>query len=239
MNPNPQPPPAAPAAPVVRGPVPWEQRDQLGLFPAFWAQLKETILEPTRFWQTVRPEGSAGDPFFYAWLITAIAGIGGIPYNAFNFWIQKNQFKTLPPSMLNDPGMKQFMSIFEWLWTHPFLAAGGTAVLMIVMFPVNFAIHAGLVHLGTMIFGLRKGDFTTTVRALGYASAPNILMVIPIVGGFAGFYTLVLQVWGLRDMHEGTTGKAIGSVIWYTLLLVCCVMCGAMAAVMSIASRVR
>jgi hypothetical protein len=237
-----EPEPAAPpaVAPVAKGPVPWERRDELGLVGAFVAQLKETILEPTRFWATLRAEGSAGEPFMFAWLVIAIGSIGSIPYNAFNFYIQKNQFKNFPPGMMNDPSMKQFLSIFEWFSDHPLLASVGSAVMVILSFPIGFAITAGLVHLGAIMFGLRtKYDFATTVRVLGYASAASIFMVVPIVGGFAGIYVIVLEIWGLRELHEGTTGKAILARLWMVLLAFCCGMCGAIAAASMIASRVR
>jgi hypothetical protein len=231
--------PTCRALPSARAQVPWERRAELGVASAFWAQLKESTLEPTRFWKTVQPEGSAMDAFIYGWLVTVIAAVGSAPYQAFNFWSQKGQFKNFPPGTFDSPAMKPFLDVIDWLSSHALLAAVLLTVVTVVMFPINFVMHAGLVHLGTMITGLRRYSFATTVRALGYASGPNVLLVIPVVGGLASIYTLVLQVWGLRDLHEGTTGKAIVSVIWYVLLAMCCGFLAAIGLGMAAASRIH
>ena len=130
-----------------------------------------------------------------------------------------------------------FMEGFAWLVEHPVLAGGIITVWAIAMFPVNFFITTGLAHLGCIITGMRNHPISVTVRALGYASASNIALVIPVVGGFGGIYTLVLQIWGLRELQQGTTGKAIFAILWWLLIFFCCAFTAAIAGVAMVASK--
>lgn len=221
-------------ADAQRGLVPWERRDELGLATAFWQQLKETIFEPTRFWATVDRTRPAGEAFWFAWLVQTVACLGAMPYQAFNIWLQGAQLKQLQKTFGSS---NPFMEGFAWLVEHPVLAGGIITVWAIAMFPVNFFITTGLAHLGCIITGMRNHPISVTVRALGYASASNIALVIPVVGGFGGIYTLVLQIWGLRELQQGTTGKAIFAILWWLLIFMCCGITAAIAGVAMVASK--
>ncbi len=217
-----------------RGLVPWERREELGLVTAFWQQLKDTIFQPTKFWATVDRNRPAGEAFWFAWLVQTVACIGALPYQAFNFWLQGGQFKQMQQTLGSSNPVAEF---FTWFGEHPFVAASAFTVYAIVAFPISFFFSAGLVHLGCIISGMRNHPMAVTMRALGYASAANISLVIPIVGGFGAIYTLVLQIWGLRELQQGTTGKAIFSVLWFAIILMCCIFTGAIAAGVMVAQK--
>lgn len=225
-------------ADAARGLVPWERRDELGLASAFWQQLKQTLFEPTRFWATVDRTRPAGEAFWFAWLVQVVACLGALPYQAFNFWLQGGQLRQMEQTFGNAPGpMQAFVDIFGWLVRHPLLASAAVTAYAIVVFPLSFFFTTGLAHLGCIIAGMRNHPLSVTVRALGYASAANISLVIPVVGGFGSIYTLVLQIWGLRELQQGTTGKAIFAVLWWVLVFGCCAMTAAVAAGFLIASK--
>ncbi len=72
---------------------------------------------------------------------------------------------------------------------------------------------------GTKLFG-GKADLGEMLRVLGYAQAPgalNLLVAIPILGGFIGFialiWTLVVGVVAVRQGLDFSTGKAVITVI--------------------------
>lgn len=225
---------------ALRGKTPWERREELGLVAAFWQQVKLTSFEPTKFWATVDRNGSASDGFWFAWLVTTIAAIGSAPYNAFNFWLQAKQFEDISNQLGSAGGdLRGFFDIFSWFGNHPMLASVAITAWTIVVFPLGFFVNVGLIHLGCIIAGMRNHPITVTARAIAYAHAPNLALVVPVVGSFAAIYTLVLQVWGLREMQQGTTGRAIVAVLWFTIALMCFAMCAGMLAVTMIAGKVR
>lgn len=133
--------------------------------------------------------------------------------------------------------MKTFLSLFMWFGEHPLLAAGILCAWGVVMYPITFFVHVGMVHLGCLLAGMRNHPINVTVRAVAYASAPNLGLVIPVVGGFASIYTLVLQIWGLRELQQGTTGRAIFATFWFTIVICCFGAFAGVAAVMMMASR--
>lgn len=222
-----------------RGKVPWERRGELGLLTAFWQQVKETCFEPRRFWATVDRNGSAADAFWFAWLVTVVAAIGSAPYQAFNFWLQARQLEDLGRQLGNNGDMKQFLALFAWFGEHPVMAAFAIIAYTVVAFPIGYFLNVGLVHLGCIIAGMRNHPVSVTARVLGYAHAPNLAMIIPVVGGFAGLYTFVLQVWGLRELQQGTTGRAIVACLWFTLALCCCGLLAGIGAAAMIGGRLR
>ncbi len=206
---------------AVRGKVPWERRDELGLVKAFWLQVKETTFEPRRFWATVDRAGSAADPFWFAWLVSVVAAIGSAPYQALNFWLQAKQFEDIGRQLGNSGPMTQVLELFVWLGNHPVQATFAITAYTVIIFPLGYFVNVGLVHVGCLIAGMRNHPISVTARALGYAQAPNLALVIPVVGSFAAFYTFVLQIWGVRELQQGTTVRAVIACLWFTVLFMC------------------
>lgn len=222
-------------ADAQRGLVPWERREELGLASAFWQQLKMTVFEPTKFWATVDRNRPAAEAFWFAWLVQTIANIGALPYQVLNFWMQGAQVRQLQQLLGSSNPLVEYLKTTS---EHPFTSAAVLTVGGIVAFPVFFFIYVGLTHLGCILAGMRNHPLSTTMRAYGYASAANISLVIPVVGSFGVFYTLVLQIWGLRELQQGTTGKAIFAVLWWFLLFLCCGMTLGVVAGVMIAQKV-
>jgi len=70
-------------------------------------------------------------------------------------------------------------------------------------------ITSAWIHLWVYLAGGRKGIFPT-VRAILYGMTPALLFGwIPVVGFFFTLWTLVLEVIGIRELQEISTGKAI------------------------------
>lgn len=222
-------PPGAPGAPVARGEVPWEERAQRGLVNAFIENTKQVLTNPEGFWSRLRPEGSLGDPIFYAWIIYAISAVLSLPlamvmqsYNRAQIEQALQQMKDLPPQT------RQFIEPLMG-----FITGGGTIAATIggiILFPVGLIIQAALTHLFCLICGAAKNGFNATLRVVGYARAPYLFMWVPICGGMiAAIWGLVMVVWGIARAQETTTTRAAMAVVVVPLLLVCC--CGVVAAI--------
>ena len=93
---------------------------------------------------------------------------------------------------------------------------GGAAAIFILMFIsgiIRVFVNSAIVHIGVYIVGGKNG-IEQTIKAVIYGSTPGLLLGwVPIIGGLAGLWSLVLQVLGIRQLHDVTTGKAIIAVI--------------------------
>ncbi len=68
-------------------------------------------------------------------------------------------------------------------------------------------------HLFVRAFGGRKG-YGNTIKAFAYGNTPLFLFGwIPFVGMLFPVWALVLNIIGIRQLHEISTGRAIGAVL--------------------------
>ncbi|MBL8935881.1 MAG: YIP1 family protein [Archangium sp.] len=201
-------------------PTPWERRAELGLVQAVWQTWKQTMLEPKKFWAELDPNGSPMDAFLYGWLITSAGGLLQIPFLILNLAQSAAQFRDLAKTMKDVPAPMQAM--FDFFQTSPLVLAVALGISTIVLFPLSMIVSTAMVHLGVRMVGGTQYPFSTTLRAISYSIAPNVLQGIPVVGGFVGIYTLVLEVWAVRDAHKLTTARAAVAVLWPLVLFCCC-----------------
>jgi len=81
-----------------------------------------------------------------------------------------------------------------------------------------------------MIVGGNKKGFESTFRALAYAYGGNLFGIIPFIGStIGGIYCLVLTIFGVREGHGISTGRAVLAVL---LPIIVVVGLGILAAVM-------
>ena len=82
-------------------------------------------------------------------------------------------------------------------------------VKLLIGIVISVFIFGTIVHIFVYIMGGRKG-FDKTIMALMYAGTPYLLFGwIPYVGLIAMIWLLVLNVLGIRQFQELTTGRAI------------------------------
>jgi hypothetical protein len=110
---------------------------------------------------------------------------------------------------------------FSALFTQagvPLPAVAGTgvifiALLMIIMQFVLLFIGAAWLHLFVYILGGRRG-YLQTLKALTFGSTPAMLFGwIPVIGFLAGIWSLILGIFGIRELQDMTTVKAAIAVI--------------------------
>jgi hypothetical protein len=220
--------------------LPWERREQLGLPTAWWEQTKLGIAKPGQYVASIRPDRPWQEAFFYGWSVSFLVGVLSIPYNTFNFWTQGAQMKETFSKLDSSGPLQAMANFYAWLGDHPFVAAAGLGVYTIAIYPLTILISSAMQQVGLIIAGANpRQPIGATVRALTYSLAPNILTAIPVVGGFAGLYTLVVQVWALREVHRTTTAKAVIATLWFTVLLCCCGGLGAFAFAAQLASKLK
>ncbi len=89
-----------------------------------------------------------------------------------------------------------------------------TVILSPIYTAVALLIGAGVYHLLVLLF-VRPGNagFEATFRVVCYVAAIQLVSWIPIVNIVAGIYAIVLSIFGIREAHGTTTGKAIAIVL--------------------------
>jgi len=75
-------------------------------------------------------------------------------------------------------------------------------------------------HLFVRAFGGRKG-YANTIKAFAYGDTPFLLFGwIPFVGTLFSIWALVLNIIGIRQLHEISTGRAVGAVLLSIVALI-------------------
>ncbi|MDP1827850.1 MAG: B-box zinc finger protein [Archangium sp.] len=220
--------------------MPWEQREQLGWARAFLEQTKLGLRSPRLYVSAIRPEARWQDAFSYGWLMAGLVALLTIPYNTFNFWQQGQQMKQSLAPLGNSAPVLIISDLYAWLGSYPLFGAAALSAFSVLAFPVMFLFTTGAQHLGLMVTGVAaRKPINATMLAVGYSQAVAVLMAIPVVGGFASFYLLVVQIWALREVHRATTLQAAVATLWPTVLVGCCGAFAAIAFVVKLLSGLR
>jgi len=94
------------------------------------------------------------------------------------------------------------------------------ALLAVLGAFASLFISGSLTHLFVRAFGGRKG-YRNTIKAFAYGYTPLLLFGwIPFVGMLFQLWALVLNIIGIRQLHEISTGRAIGAVLLGIVALV-------------------
>jgi hypothetical protein len=113
----------------------------------------------------------------------------------------------------------------------------GGFIISLILAPIfaaiGLAIWAGILHLLVMlIVGSRNSGFEATFRVGAYSTVTLLVSWIPFIGWIAGLYGVYLEIVGIREMHNTTTGKAalivlIPAAVAILLVLILVVLVGA------------
>jgi hypothetical protein len=210
---------AAPAAPPAqigasatsqaaapRSGLPWEHRQERGLFNAFVETLVMVLTKPAEAFTVMKREGGLGEPLIYA----LIGGcLGGIVSILFSLGLQSVGF---------------FADRHDTFAAMAGVGAGSAAFIVLVplFIVIGLFIGSAIVHLCLMIVGGANQSFETTFRVIAFSQgSTGPLQMIPICGGLiAGVWALVCNCIGLARAHETDTSRAVLAV--FLPLIVCC-----------------
>ncbi len=167
----------------------------------FVEKVKGILTEPVKTFDTLKGE-TLGESIKYYAVIAAISAALNALLFAFTFG-----------TMFGQLGMM--------------IGAGAGAAGAIVFFVVLFIfgiigtfIGGAIFHIFVYLAGGRKG-LNQTIKAVIYGSTPGLLLGwIPLIGVLAGIWSLVLEVLGIRQLHEMTTERAVLAVVIMLVVLV-------------------
>ena len=93
------------------------------------------------------------------------------------------------------------------------LTAVVTFITLLISLLIGLFIIAAIVHIFVYLLGGKKG-YTQTVKAIGYGMTPSLLLGwIPFLNIIVGIWALIVEIIGIRELQEMSTGKAALAVI--------------------------
>jgi hypothetical protein len=201
-----------PSADQTRNGPPWENRQELGFFPAIVQTVRGVMLDPAATFSQMRREGGLGAPLGFDVLLSTVASVLLFVYN---FGYQAIFSSMLPQTQTQSP-INQ-------------MAASSTIMgVMVILTPVftvfGAFIGAGILHLVLMLCQGAKYPFETTFRTYTYCMGGVMpLCAIPFCGAYAAIiWAIVSMCIGLGKAHETTSGRSVLAVLLSSF--VCCVV---------------
>jgi hypothetical protein len=189
-----------------RSGLPWDHREERGIFNAFIETLVMVLTKPGEAFTAMKREGGLGEPLIYALIGGCVGGV---------------------VSFLFSLGLQSIGLFSDRHNTFAAMAGMGIgSVMFVVLIPLFIVIvlfiGSAIVHLCLMIVGGANQSFETTFRVLAFThGSSGPLQMVPVCGGvIAGVWALVCNCIGLARAHETDTGRAVLAI--FLPLIVCC-----------------
>lgn len=197
-------------------PPPWEKRGEMGVAQGYLQTVRAGAVEPARFWSSFPGEGSMVDALLFGWVTTAISAIPTALLASLNLGQSVAILKSLP----NLPPAAQ--RVLDFMDQSPLLFGGLLAAYMVVSYPVGLFLGAGVMHLLLRLWGAGGRGFQATVRVQAYAHFPQLMGWIPLIGGVASIWQVVLFGMGASKVHRASPGRVVGAILTPILLVALC-----------------
>lgn len=189
---------------VGSGPA-WENPGEGNWLERVWATIRSLFTTPRAFFATLLTEGGLGQPLLFyiwvGWIAMAINALLEMPLQ----WFLSGSTEEALISALAPLGVIIFAPVFIVLGAF---------------------FGSGLTHICLMLLGAANRPFEATFRVNCYAYggvAP--ITIIPFCGAFvSSIWGLVLEIIGISEVHQISTGKAVLAVLLPMLL--CCGLAG-------------
>lgn len=180
-----------------RAPPPWEDRATFGTGHAILQTLKSVLFSPISFFRRADTHGGMREPFAFGLLIGSIGMMVEV------FW----QFVMMGESL---------SSMSEGLFGP--VAIGllflGGMILCPVFVALILFMASIIAHLCLMVMRGATHGFEATFRVMAYSQGTHVWGLIPFVGGaIGGIWLLVVQVIGLREIHETSYLRVIVALL--------------------------
>jgi hypothetical protein len=177
---------------------PWESGG--GFIGAYIRTTKEALFSPSRFFKKV----SAGKGYWPPLIYGIISGIIGFGASLVYQWLFFSTF--IPPQI------------------HAFIPYNLFLILSLIGIPfmsaLSIFVGSAITHLCLMIVGGNRNGFEATFRAISYSFCAHLFDIVPFIGSFVGsIYMIVLVIFGVREGHGVSTGKATLAVLLPVLII--------------------
>jgi hypothetical protein len=173
---------------------------------SFGEKVKGFVASPLSTFNNVEPEALGSAVKYFAIWVVIYAILRTIVF----YTVERRVFETLWDLLgLGDATL--YLYHFDAVLFALLAVAGAFASLFIT---------GSWAHLFVRAFGGRKG-YGNTIKAFAYGNTPLFLFGwIPFVGMLLWIWALVLNIMGIRQLHDISTGRAVGAVLLSVVALV-------------------
>jgi hypothetical protein len=176
-----------------RSVAPWENRTEIGLWPGIFRTFKAVLFSPGDLFAHLSYREGIKEPLAFALLFGSLGTLFAL------FW----QILLISgPILPFDLGLAD-----EFGFVVLFMAM---AVFVPLFVTLAVFVSSGVLHLLLLLVRGGQNGFEATFRVMAYSQATQVLGLIPFIGGLAGsLWLLVIQMIGVREMHETSYVKVI------------------------------
>ena len=195
--------------------VPWDAETKGEWIGAFYNTIKTSLVDPISFFKAVARGQGFFRPWIYAIIISFMVFLVAAAYQA--------GFQVL------ELGSEMAVNIRKAV-IPSLIISGPLAILLIgimgliavpILTTIGLIIEAGIFHLGLLILGSAKREYTATFRTVCYCMGPNVFQIIPLIGGMiSGIWSIVLCIIGIKVVHETSYGRS--AIVVFLPLILCC-----------------
>ncbi len=176
---------------------PWEDQEDLGFSQALGLTLKQSMFYPTAFFEKMPLHRGFSLPLLFAVIV------GTVSYMA---------------------AYLSSMAVGSAAWSE-LVGSSRNALLFALAIPLlvflGIFVSTVVLHLSLFLVGGAKEDFEVTFRVVCYTSGPQLLAIVPVLGGLASLiWNVYLMIAGLREAHGISNGRAVAAIALPGLL--CC-----------------
>ena len=175
-----------PAGEGRRVPSPWEKRSNYGTAQAILKTVKAVLFSPISFFRHTEVAGGLREPLAFGILVGSIAMMVEV------FWQFLLMDETIP--LIAESFFGSIALGFLFVATMIFSPLFVAFILLVCSL---------MAHVCLMAVKGAKNGFEATFRVTAYSQVAQLWGLIPFVGGFiGGIWFLVVQMIGLREIHE-------------------------------------
>jgi hypothetical protein len=183
--------------------VPWERREQLGLWTAMWRTVSDVTTKPGKLFAALDPRGTVQEPVKF--LVLALVPAAALWALLFAGVVAATGLSG------GSPGEAVGAAVAILLLVPFFLPAFFVALTL-----VTGSIHHGILRLA----GGGGQGYQATLRASLYGAGVTFWIVIPCVYYVVGYWQMAMNIIGYAAVHKEPHWKGIIAVLGPIVL--CC-----------------
>ena len=167
-------------------------------------KIKGFLFSPSETFDASK-EDTLGDAFKYFIILLLISALFSAVIAVVVFSLFAGFFGRMLPGFMP--------ALLALAWAGAAVAFIAVFIYMLIAGAIVVLIDGLWLHIWVYLMGGRKG-LTQTFKALMYGATPSLLLGwIPVIGFLAAIWALIVEIIGIRQLHEISTGKAVAAVI--------------------------
>ena len=204
--------------------LPWDEREALGLWRAWWQTSIRIISAPSQTLQGARPDAPMGSSALYAAMCVLV---GVVP-----FFLVMAGFAALGALVGKRSGEgAEPLTLLGIVVGELFC---GTVMQFAFVF-----LFAAFEHLALLLVGAQPKSFDVTLRATALSHGVYLVGLVPVCGLYvAPVWALVIRIIAYMHLHRTTAGKAAAGAL-LPMVLFCGLGLAAWAVFFGVVSSIR